>query len=276
MAKVSEAERHKYLEKVKKYKAAADTLLSREKLVLAAIKKDAAETAFVHFTLANEMLNLASNYIIINGVSQSMLKVKNEGALDSGRESLYKGVIYLEEVVSKLVDAPFSEYQEKLAEIESISAAQRYLLVRKMGLAIQLMEDAYGYNTKWKWAFVELEGRYAAAAKNIIDLRCAVINTDPRSPDYEPTVYHLRLAKKLLMQTADRYREKYELSTNRIDDFKQGIAFLSALRRLHVVLGDRDDAETIKKKLDTWTVKLEADLKKKDGAYQKPGVTGTL
>jgi hypothetical protein len=276
MAKISEAERHKYLERVKQYKAAADALLSREKSVLAAIKKDSAQEALKRFALVNEMLNLVSNYITINGVSLSMLKVKNEGALDNGRESLYKGVIYLEEVVSKLIDAPFSEYQEKLAEIESVSAAQRYLVIRKMGLAIQLLENAYGYNTKWKWAFVELEGRYAATAKNIIDFRSSVIITDPRSPDYEPTVYHLRLAKKLLMQAADRYREKYELSTKRIDDFKQGIAFLSALRRLHVVLGDRDKAEMVKKKQDAWSVKLDADLKKKEEIYQKPGVIGAL
>jgi hypothetical protein len=262
MAKISDAERHEYFEKIKQYKAAAHSLLSREKDVLAAIKKEPAETALKRLALVNEMLNLASYYITINGVSQSMLKVKNEEALNDGRKSLYKGVIYLEEVVSKFIDAPFSEYEEKLAEIEPVNAAQRYLLVRKMGLAIQLLENAYGYNTKWKWAFVELEGRYAAAAKNLLDLRNAVMNTDPRAADYEPTVYHLRLTKKLLMQAADRYREKYELSTNRIDDFKQGIAFLSALRRIHVVMGERDDAETVKKKLDIWSAKLETDLKK--------------
>jgi hypothetical protein len=273
MAKISDAERHKYFENIKKYKAVIDTLLGNEKNVLAAIKKDPAEAALKRFALVNEMLNLASNYIIINGISQSALKVKNEDALNDGRKSLYKGVIYLEGVVSKLVDAPFSEYEEKLAEIESVNAAQRYLVVRKMGLAVQLLENAYGYNTKWKWAFVELEGRYAATAKNIIDLRNAVMNTDPRSADYEPTVYHLRLVKKLLMQAADRYREKYELSTNRIDDFKQGIAFLSALRRVHVVMGDRDEAETVKKKLDTWSVKLEADLKKRDDVHKKNSVS---
>jgi hypothetical protein len=116
---------------------------------------------------------------------------------------------------------------------------------------------------------VELEGRYAAVAKNIINLRNAVANSDPRSPDYEPTVYHLRMIKKLLMQAADRYREKYELSTNRTDDFKQGIIFLSALRRVSIILGDREGAETAKKKLDIWTLKLESDLKKQEEMNQK-------
>ena len=122
---------------------------------------------------------------------------------------------------------------------------------------------------------MELEGRYAAGVKNLIDLKNAVANTDPRSPNYEPTMRHLQLIKKLLMQAADRYREKYELSTNRIDDFKMGINFLGALRRFHAVLGDRDDAETVKKKLDIWAAKLDADIKKNEESAQK-NILGTI
>jgi hypothetical protein len=215
------------------------------------------------------MISLSSNYIILSGVSQSMLKLRNEEALNDGRKSLYKAIIYLEEVVSNMVDAPFADYEEKLEEIVSIDAKRRYLLIRRLGLAIQLLENAYGDNTKWRWAFVELEGRYAAAAKNIIDLKKAVANTDPRSPSYEPTVRHLKMIKKLFMQSADRYREKYELSTNRIDDFKMGMTFLSGLRRLHIIMGDKDEAETVKKKLDIWASKLEVDLKKQEDSALK-------
>jgi hypothetical protein len=269
MAKISNEERHKYFEKIKNYQAAIDAILKREQNVITVIRKDPAGAAFKRLALVDEMLNLTSNYIILNGVSQSMLKVKNEDALNDGRKSLYKSVIYLEEIVSNYVDAPFSDIEEKLVEIASVDAARRYALIRKMGLAIQLLEDAYGDNTKWKWSFVELEGRFAVVSKNIIDMRNAVANTDPRSPNYEPTVYHLRMIKKLLMQAADRYREKYELSTNRIDDFKMGINFLAALRRVHIILGDRDDAETVKKKLEIWSVKLESDLKKKEELAKK-------
>ncbi|MDR1251056.1 MAG: hypothetical protein LBK62_02705 [Treponema sp.] len=269
MAKISNEERRRYIEKTKKYKTASDVLLCREKSVLTTIKTDSTGAAFKRFSLVDEMLNLVSNCIIIDGISRAVLKVKNEDALNDGRKSLYKGLIYLEEVVGTQVDAPFSDYEEKLAAIESVSVAERYLLIRKMGLTIQLLENAYGDNTKWKWAFVELEGRYAAAAKNTIDLRSAIMNSEPHSPDYEPTVYYLRLIKKLLVQAAARYREKYELSTSRIDDFKQGIAFLSALRRLHVVLGDRDEAETVKKKLEIWSIKLEADVRKQEEMYLK-------
>jgi len=269
MAKISNEDRHQYFEKIKVYKTTIQALLKREKAVLQIIKRDSRGAALKRLTLVDDMIFLASNYIILGGVSQSMLKQRNEEALNEGRKSLYKAVIYLEEVVSPLVDSPYSEYEENLVEIIPIDAKRRYDIVRKVGMALQLLKDAYGDNTKWKWAFVELEGRYAAVVKNIIDLKAAVSNTDPRSPDYEPTIYHLRLIKKLLMQAADRYREKYELSTNRIDDFKMGINFLNALKRIHILLGERDNAETLKKKAEIWAAKLEVDMKKQEEAASK-------
>ena len=269
MAKISLEDKNQYYDKIRPYREIIKSLLNRESNTLAALKRDNTKAGFIRLKLVDEMINLASNYIILNGVSQSMLKLRNEESLNDGRKSLYKAVIYLEEVVSNLVDAPFSEYEDRLALIAAVDARQRYNLIRKLGLAIQLLENAYGDNTKWKWAFVELEGRYAAVVKNFIDLKNAVTNTDPRSPNYEPVMYHLRLIKRLLMQAADRYREKYELSTNRIYDFKMGINFLNALRRLHMMLGDREDADTVKKKTDIWSSKLEQDVKKFDEAARK-------
>jgi hypothetical protein len=193
-----------------------------------------------------------------------MLKMRNEEALNDARSSLYKAVIYLEEVVSPLLDAPFSDYELRLAEIETVGAMKRYAIIKKTGLAIQLLENSYSDNTKWRWTFVELEGRYAVVVKNLMNLKTAVNNTNPESPDYEPTMFHLRLIKKLFLQAADRYREKYELSTNRIDDFKMGIHFLNSLRRIHALLGERENAEVLKKKAEIWTTKLEMDVKKQE------------
>ncbi|MDR3144863.1 MAG: hypothetical protein LBU21_01145, partial [Treponema sp.] len=257
MAKISENDRFNYTEKTKPYQDAIAAILKREKETLTRIQGNPGDAALKQLDLVEEMLDLASYYIILNGVSQSMLKVKNEDALNDGRKALYKGVIYLEELVSNYVDAAFADYEERLAGLSALDAARRYRLIRKMGFSINLLEYAYGDNTKWKWSFVELEGRYAAVAKNILDLKNTVANMDPRSPDYESTVFHLRLVKKLLLQAADRYREKYELSTGRTEDFKQGINFLGALRRIHIILGDREEAEIVKKKLDIWSAKLE-------------------
>lgn len=269
MAKISNEDRHQYFEKIKVYKEMTEAILLRERNILTVLQKDPNGGAFKKLALADEMLNLASNYIVISGVSQVVLGVKNEDALNEARKALYKSVIYLEEVVTGYIDVPFSDYEDKVAELESIDAVRRYALIRKLGLAIRLVEDSYGDNTKWKWAFVELEGRFATVAKNIFDLKNAVANMDPRAQDYEVTIYHLRTIKRLLSQAADRYREKYELSTNRIDDFKLAINFLGALRRIHVLLNERDEAETVKKKYDIWSTKLETDQKKKEEVHPK-------
>ena len=62
----------------------------------------------------------------------------------------------------------------------------------------------------------------------------------------------MQLVKKLLQQSADRYREKYELSTMRLDDIKKAILFLAAMKRLHALLGEVEEAEVVKKKMLTW------------------------
>jgi hypothetical protein len=262
MAKVSTLERLRYLERIGGFKKTIVELLNKEKDTLSLLLVENDSSAMIRIALAEDMLNLASNYIIISGVSNALLGVRNEEALNDARKSIYKCVIYLEKTLGNYVDAPFLDYEDKLALIAPLDTAARYLLVRKLGLAIQLLKDAYGDNSKWRWSFVELEGRFAAVAKNILDLRKAAANTDPRSPEYEPVMYHIRLIKKLLSQSADRYRERYELSTRNIEDLKMGIRFLSALCRIQNILGNRQDVELTSKRIDVWEAKLSADSKK--------------
>ncbi|MCL2721220.1 MAG: hypothetical protein FWD47_07775 [Treponema sp.] len=269
MAKTTEVDRQMYHAKVKIYVTMTKALLDTEKKLLVEAKKNTPQAPLQKLALADEMLNLASYYMAINGISQSVLKNKNEEALNDARKSLYKAVIYLEEVVSNYIDAPYSDYEAKVLAIESFDPNQKYNLIRKMGLAIDLLESAYGDNSKWRWTFVEIEGRFATVAKNIIDLKSIYTNASPQSPYYDSSVYHLRLIKKLLTQAADRYREKYELSTSQTLDFKTGINYLSALRRLHIILAESEESEAIKKKLAIWSQKLETDLKKQEEAKKK-------
>ncbi|MCL2443618.1 MAG: hypothetical protein FWD13_09185 [Treponema sp.] len=269
MAKTSDKDRQMYYGKVKIYVSMTKALLDTEKKLLVEAKKPTPQAPLLKLNLADEMLNLASFYMAINGISQSVLKNKNEEALNDARKALYKAVIYLEEVVSNSIDAPYSDYEEKLALIESFDPNQRYILISKMGLAIDMLESAYGDNSKWRWTFVEIEGRFATTAKNIINLKNVYVNASPQSQYYDSSVYHLRLVKKLLAQAADRYREKYELSTGQTLDFKTGINYLSALRRLHIILGENEESQEIKKKLTIWSTKLETDLKKQEEAKKR-------
>ncbi len=265
MAKVTDEARQMYGEQVASYQQQIDALLIREKNMLMMIEKDSMGASYKKLMLTDEMLYLSTLYLSKHSLSVSVLGVKNEDALNDARKSLYKAVIYLEEVVSNFIDVPFTDYADKVDEIKNLPQSKRYLLVRKLGLAIRLVMDAYGDNTKWRWAFVELEARFATVAKNILDLKTASKDgLDHASPDYDDTVYHLRLVKRLLGQAADRYREKYELSTGRIDDFRLGISYLLALRRIHLILNERNEAEEAKKKADVWKDKMEKDHKRSE------------
>ena len=260
MARISPEAKRRYAEKVKEYKRTAEAIVEREKSILKTINEgDLRGNAYKSITLAEERLNLASYYLLLNRISIALLNTRNEGFLNDARKSCYQAVIYLEYVVTDYLDVPFSEYEDRLESMEDYSDDRRCYLARKLGLTIQLVKDAFGENSKWRWSFVELEGRYATVVKNLIDLRHVVAGLDPRSEGYESRVALLALCKARLARAADRYRERYELSAGRIDDFKRAIAYLSALRRIHAMLGENDDAELVKKKLEVWKAKMNAD-----------------
>ena len=266
MGKISDEARQQYYERIKEYKQSAEAILQRERSIQKMLSEEDPGTPYKRVTLAEERLNLASYYLLQNRVSVALLGVKADNFLNDARKSCYQSVIYLEDVVSSYIDAPFSDYEEQLALIEGMDDQKRHHLIRKLGFTIQSVEEAFGPNTKWKWSFVELEGRFTTVAKNIVDFKNMVSKLDPRIEGYRDRIAHLDLVKELLMQSADRYREKYELSTNRIDDFKTGVAYLSALRRVHAILSEPDQAEQVKKKLDVWKSKLTADEKRVSSA----------
>lgn len=271
MGKISNEARQQYFERIKEYKQTAEAILQREKSLLKVVNAQSPGVGYKYLTLADERLNLASYYLLQNSLSMTLLGVKNEAFLNDARKSCYQSVIYLEEVVSNFVDAPFSDYSDMLEQIDGFEDDKRYHLVRKLGFTIESVEEAFGANSKWRWSFVELEGRYTTVAKNLINFKTFIAGMDPSVDGYQSRMGHLDLVQELLMRSADRYREKYELSTLRIDDFKRAIAFLAAHRRIQILLGDAEKAEEIKKKMDVWKSKMETD-EKSQAAQRKRAV----
>jgi hypothetical protein len=269
MKKPSDEAKHKYTDYIKDYKIVIDALQEKEKKLKEAVAAGGAGVNYQKLTLADDNLTFVANYLLMNSLSLSFLGMKNEAFLNEARKCIYKTLIYLEEVVSPAIDVPFSDYEEKLATIETFPDDKRYSLMRKIGFSIDAIEEGYGDNSKWKWSFVEMESRYAVVAKNFINLKTLIMGMDPRTEGYSARLSHLNLVKELLQQAADRYREKYELSTMRIDDIKLAIHLLAALRRLHQVLGESEQADVVKKKTDIWRSKMENDIKKADEAEKK-------
>lgn len=262
MANITQESREDFAEKAKPVKEKIEESLKKEKEILTVMKRDSGGVEYKKLLLCEEMIYVATLYISINSLSVTILETKNNDSLNDARKMIYKAVIYLEEIVSNVVDCPFSEIEPKLQSITNTPLEKRFYLVRKLGLVIQMLADAFGDNSKWKWSFVELRGRFAVVSKNLLDMKKASKDYyDPRSADYEDTVRYIRLLKKILDRSASEYRDRYELSTRRIDDMRMAINFLIALRRISMILGEKEDSEEIRKKAVVWKEKMENDQK---------------
>lgn len=262
MAKITGETRELFKSESKQYEDLIKAELEKEKDMLTVMKTDSVGIEYKKLILAEKMIYIATLYNAINTASVKILEVKNNDALNEGRKILYKAIIYLEDIVTKIINATQKDVSDRLDAISNTPLEKRYFLVRKLGLAIQMIVDAFGDNSKWKWSFVELEGRFAAVAKNLYDFKNYIkAYFDPSNPDNENSILYVKLIKTLLDKSANAYRDKYELSSRRLDDMKAGINFLLALRRVSVILGDSAESEELKKKAGTWRDKMEADQK---------------
>ncbi|MDC7228542.1 MAG: hypothetical protein PQJ61_17405 [Spirochaetales bacterium] len=264
MGKISAQAKEQYTEKLKEFKSVLEEHRQKESDLNAELRNDRDRIGLLSIEAADVNLNIVSYLVLMNNLSVALLGIKNDAYLNEARKTCYKSIINLENAVSNYIDVPFSEYEGKLEKIKSIDQAARWKLVCKLGFSISSVKDAFGENTKWKWSFVEIEGRFAVVAKNLLDLKTLMAGLDPRADFYQERFAHLKLVKRLLQNSADGYREKYELSTLRIDDFKLAINYLGGLRRLNALVGEPEEANDLKKKIDIWKSKMDQDIKKKE------------
>ncbi len=262
MAKISEETRLHFSEAIQPFKDKINATLAKEKTMLNGMHKGDIDYEQKKITLCDDMIYVASLYIAQNSLSLKLMEVKNNDALNDARKILYKAIIYLEELVTDGIDIPYSDLQPYQDLLTKIDITRRYTLIQKLGFAINTVKVAFGDNSKWKWSFVELEGRFASVTKNLIDMKnCVKDYFDPHSEVYETTVLYIRLITQLLNDSATAYRDRYELSTRRIDDMRNAIKYLLALRKLYIAIGKADEAEEIKKKAVVWKDKMDADHK---------------
>ena len=261
MAKVSAEARTKYFEKIKQNKRQIELSLQQEAKIKSVISSGETGVEYQKISLAEENLVIASNLILMNRLSLSLLGIKNENFLNDARKTCYKIIIYLEDIFSDYLDAPYSDYSDKLELVADLSEFDRYRIIRELGFSIQEVKTGFGENSKWKWSIIELEARLATLSKNVIDLKKFVPGMDPRSEGFRERVEHFRMTCRLLQASADNFRMKYELSTNRMDDFKTAINYLAALKRFYTLTNQKREIEELKKKIDIWKQKMDADAK---------------
>ncbi len=218
----------------------------------------------VMLRIVSHLIDLVSIYCAMADLSKNLLGYKNESFLDTGRKSLYKALIQLEGIVSGVIDLPLNENYELLQSLEPFSDADRLKLMKKIGYTVSLLGDRYGENSKWKWSFVELEGRYAVVAKNLFNFRRYQEKNDPNIEGFDDRYDYLFLIKELLERSSNRYREKYELTNHSHEDMKKALDFLRSLKRIHILFNEKNEVQNVTKRIELWSQKLEVDLKAKE------------
>lgn len=205
-------------------------------------------------------IDLVGYYIMITDFAFPITKVRNESWLVEGRKTCLKAVIMMEELVTDFVETDFSAVEEKLALLEEIiDDDEKWRLVRKTGYAISTFCDSFMENSKWKWLLVEIRARFAVIIKNMINYKTFQSGNVPNQPGYESRFYLLETAKRMMQEAADNYREKYEIAGQNMTDINTAIHYLSALRQIHVYLGESASAEDVKKRIEVWTAKMKDD-----------------
>jgi len=274
LAKVKEEARKKYFERIAPYRKTINDLKDKERRIEAVLKGNDAGDPYKRLSLAEDNLTAASYYLVMNSLSVSLLGVKSESALNDAKKACTLALIQLEKVFTDLVDVPFGDYEEFLKSTVSFNEMKRYDLVRKAGLALAMVKDSLGENTRWKWPMVDLDARLAVIAKNSLDLKTLVQGMDPRSEGYRERIEFFNLTRKILQKAADDYRLKYEVATKRADDFRKAISFLGALKRLSMLLGRQNEAINLKRKIEIWKKRMEADHKSREDASRFSRVSG--
>jgi hypothetical protein len=255
-----------YAEKTSRYNSVINELLKLEGTMLSSGQDDPEKAAKNKLELSEKMLDLESYYLVLNSLSVIIFKRKNVNAINEARKSLSRAMNYAENAVTNRVDALYSEYKDHVEKLAGVGSETRFNFARKMGLAIDILEDAFGDDSKWRWSFIELKGRHAAITKNLFALDKAVEYADPSSDVYAPSVMHLRLIKKLLGESAINYRDRFEIFSKKVDDLHIGRNFMNALKYIHIVLGESDGAETAKSQSDLFESKIQAESRTRAGA----------
>ncbi len=263
---IDKDKKEQYNEELSKLKIKVDEV--NRKIKYLESKKDGNENLNM-IQIASHYVDLVSLHCAMTDLSLNLLGYKNESYLDVGRKSIYKALILFEGIVSSAVDLPLGENYELLSSLKGLSDKERLKLIRKIGFTISLLQDRYGDNSKWRWSFVEIEGRYTVIAKNMFNFRVYQEKNNPNLEGFDERYDYLLLVKDLIIKSSNRYREKYELTNRSPEDMKKAIDFLRALKRIHILFKEHNEVQNLSKRIELWSQKLEMDMKEKEKQLKK-------
>lgn len=264
------AEKAAYDEKTKPLRVRLERVqahIEKEKKVVEATDpNDEITRVKLTWALINLITEEISLHLCVSRISFYTIHIKNENSLNVARKSFYIIVQLLEELVGKNINVDFEENINATQKLDLVNTnLERFAKFKIIGFLLFKLRNIYGDSSKWKWAFVELEGRFVNVFKNCINFKDLQKNLDASIDGYSERMDLLNMIIELCEMSAERYRTKYEMTSPRtIEDMSKGIDFISFQKRLALVLGNSAMAEDCTKKKDSWTKKLNEDIESEE------------
>ena len=256
---VSKAEKAAYNDEVKDIKKEIDFINGTIREIGAKKRKMSKIAAYYNLEMASKQMDIIDHYLKMNDLSVEMLGLKNEPSLNNARKEFYKVLQELEEIVGSDVDRTLRENDEYLIHIDRLNPQQILQFVNRIHRVFVNLRSSVGESSKWKWSFVELQSRVAIITKNITSFSDIARLRDPRKEFYYDRQDLMQRCKDSLTEAAKQYRTKYELSGKAREDLKKSIDLLSALRKIHVLFGEDEEATKLKNTIDAAKQTLAAE-----------------
>lgn len=254
---LSKAEKAAYNDEIKDIKR--DVELVKKSISEANTKKKKYPNikGYLNLEIASREMDVIDDYMKMNDLSVEMLGIKNNSLLESAKKEFYNLIQNMEEIVGRDIDRSLRENDDYLATINRVNQAHILNLVHRMHRVLNELKNKFGTDSKWKWLFVEIQARVAVITKNITNFSEVAKFRDPRSEFFYERRDLMQLCKDSLTEAARQFRTKYEMAGKARDDLKKSMAYLSALRKIHVLFGEDAEAGKLKNIIDAAKIVLE-------------------
>ncbi|MFH0975776.1 MAG: hypothetical protein V1874_08325 [Spirochaetota bacterium] len=261
---ITKAEKVAYTNYVKEHQSEIEKIRAKIKEITAKMKSMHAISGYLKIEAIIESLKIIKLFLKMNDISFDMLGQKNETYLNNARKEVYKILQLAEEIVGNDLDRSLKENEDYLIKIEKVNPAQILNLMQLIMEVISKLIKGFGESSKWKWSFVDIQGRMAVIIKNFINFTALQKSRDPRIEFFKERRDLLKFCKTNLNMAAQQFRSRYEISAQVPADIIKSIELLTALRKINVLTGESDEAAKLKNTIDALKERLESEERKKD------------
>ena len=262
---ISKAQKAAYNDDIKVMRVRSEELEKKAKDLFHKKKSNSNLEPYYNLEISSYLMRTIELYLKMNDISIDILGIKNNKTLDLSKSNFSKILLLLKETVGDEVERDsLKENEEYLQRIDKLNPRQILDFLTRLDTLFSDLRSNMGEESKWKWLFVELHAKLAILKRNFINFSNILKYRDPREPFFRDRNEHLRMAKSALEEAAKQYRTKYELSAKSREDLKKSIEMLEALRKIHLTMGESNEADKIKTTIDAARLTLDVGDKKDD------------